>query len=114
MSDSRGDEPAEANARPRRETAEEAPGAGPAGAGNPRVYPGIFGSTGTSLRTFRDIPEHRDDPGNIPGYSGALDIPTGIPDTPGRRDIPGSREVLGHTVEQHRDPLEEHPGTPRR
>lgn len=99
LSDSRCDEPAEANARPRRETAEEAPAAGPAGAG---------ASQGTS----RDIREHRDIPADIPGYSRAPGHPTEHPEhwgTPGHpREHPGHSEVLGHTVEQQRDPQEEH------
>lgn len=96
FSDSRGDESAEANERPRRETEEEAPPAGPAGAGTaqgtsrdiwepgqPREHPGTSGSTGISQeasrtlgdpgtsqgasRTFRGTGTHR---GAVPGPSG--------------------------------------------
>lgn len=68
--DSRGDESAEANERPRRETEEEAPPAGPAGAGTAQGAP-------------RDIWE--------PGQ------PREHPGTFGSRDSPGSTETSGST-----------------
>lgn len=112
--DSRGDESAEANERPRRETEEEAPPAGPAGAGTaqgaprdiwepgqPREHPGTFGS--------RDSPGSTETSGST-GISQEASRTLGDPGHP--REHPGHSEVPGHTVEQCRDPPEEHPGRP--
>lgn len=104
-----GDEPGEANARPRRGTGEQAPPAEPAGPGTPREISRDIRETGTS----RGTREHRDIPGAARDIRGLRDIPESIPDTPGHRDIPEGIPTLGHTVEQHRSLWRSFTDTPR-